>query len=151
MAKKPFKDVPDDEESRMFYIDWANEFQVVLVLTSDIERSRKARDSVFNRSYESREHGVAGLFASTGKKGYIFLGQNYDADVSAHEVYHLVDYIMHYLDVKERDGEVMAYHIGYLCGEIAKFYLHVKNKKAKKALTKKKAKRKINNSSRRLK
>ena len=62
----------------------------------------------------------------------MFLPPEFDPDTVVHEVYHLVDYVMDRLGVLTRDGEIMAYHLGWIVGRVSEVYLRV-SKLTKKA------------------
>jgi len=128
MAKKKVLKPLKIEDQWAFDIGWANEFEVIVVVSPDIEASRRHRDCIFG-PLENRIPGqkFAGFFAGSGCKGYLFLPPEFDPDTVVHEVYHLVDYMMDRLGVLHRDGEVMAYHMGWIVGKVSRIYLRIKN------------------------
>jgi hypothetical protein len=134
MMAKRLKKLPE-ENYWSFRIGWANNFAVNVCITPDINKSRHHRDPILGAFEKRVDQNFAGLFCATGCDGYLFLPPVFDPDTVAHETYHLIDYMMDRLGVQEpRDGEIMAYHLGYVVGKISEVYLKVKAEE-KKLLT----------------
>jgi len=129
--KKVLKNLPI-EKHYAFNIGWANDFEVNLVITPDINASRNHRKELLGIDGPHTNRALAGLFAASGLRGWLFLPPEFDPDTVAHEVYHLVDYVMDRLGVLTRDGEIMAYHLGWIVGRVSEVYLRV-SKLTKKA------------------
>jgi hypothetical protein len=132
MANKKVLKKLEIEHYYSFNIGWANEFEVNVCVTPDIIASRRHRDPILG-TFEPRIEGqkFAGFFAGIGCNGYLFLPPEFDPDLVAHETYHLIDYMMDRLGVVNRDGEVMAYHLGWVVGKVSEIYLRI-SKNAKK-------------------
>jgi hypothetical protein len=138
MAKKKVLKKLPGEEYWKFDIGWANNFAVNVCITPDIDKSRRHRDPILG-AFEKRIDGqnFAGLFCAVGCDGYLFLPPVFDPDTVAHEAYHLIDYMMDRLGVQEpRDGEIMAYHLGYVVGKVSEVYLKAKAEQQKKSVKK---------------
>ena len=128
--KKVLKNLPI-EKHWAFTIGWANDFEVNVVITPDINASRNHRNELLGVDGPHTHRALAGLFAASGLRGWLILPPEFDPDTVAHEVYHLVDYVMDRLGVLNRDGEVMAYHLGWIVGKVSEVYLRI-SKSAKK-------------------
>jgi hypothetical protein len=130
--KKVLKPLPN-EHQWAFTIGWASDFEVTVIITPDIIASRKHRNEILGVFEQPRcGQKYAAFFSAVGGYGYLFLPPVFDPDTVAHETYHLVDYMMDRLGVTQRDGEVMAYHLGWIVGKVSEVYLRV-SKLTKKA------------------
>lgn len=124
MAKKKVLKKLDIESYWSFNVGWASDFEVNVCITPDILASRNHRNPILGPL--ERITDPAALFCAQGNAGYLFLPVVFDPDTVAHEVYHLIDYFMDRLGVRDRDGEVMAYHMGWIVGKISEIYLRVR-------------------------
>jgi hypothetical protein len=131
MAKRKTIKKLEEEHYYFFNIGWANDFEVNICITPDVMKSRKHRDELLGQLRPRCENACA-LFCALEGKGWLFLPMEFDPDTVAHETYHLVDYMMDRLGVEHRDGEVMAYHMGYVVGKISEVYVRVKAEAKKK-------------------
>ena len=129
MASKKVLKKLDNESYWSFTIGWASEFEVNVCITPDVLASRHHREPLLGPL--ERITDPAALFCAKGNAGYLFLPVVFDPDTVAHEVYHLIDYMMDRLGVVNRDGEVMAYHLGWVVGKVSEIYLRI-SKNAKK-------------------
>jgi hypothetical protein len=97
-------------------------YDLKVIVSSDPEGSRILRVKELG-PYE-RDPGVAALTYTSPGKSILFLPFGSCIGWIAHEVYHVMWHVMKYIGA-DHENEVMAYHIGNLTKDIAKFCYEV--------------------------
>lgn len=101
-------------------------YRVHFVFTNDLCRARGLYDGILGHNGTMDSDGTAGLhaFAREGKHAwvsYIFLEWNASPNQIAHESSHAVERMFDWAGITKFDGEVIAYHYGWLVGQIMSF------------------------------
>jgi hypothetical protein len=99
---------------------WSN-YQVHVIFCSNIRETCLKRFNQVSKSPDADAvHVVSNKYS--GHSFLIFKIGNASAGTIAHEVYHAVDQLLDYNGVHSNyDGEVVAYHVGYLVDEACSF------------------------------
>lgn len=101
-------------------------YRVTFVFTNDLQRARNEYDAVIGKHVE---HVGAGAFHSAvdwdnDSQSYLFFKENADAEQIAHEAYHVIARMFRWAGIIESIettcGEVFAYHLGHLVGNITR-------------------------------
>jgi hypothetical protein len=98
---------------------WSN-YQVHIIFTENIRETCLKRFNLVSRSADADAvHVVSNKFE--GHSFLIFLIGNASSGTIAHEAYHAVDQLLDFNGVHGNyDGEVVAYHLGYIVDEACK-------------------------------
>lgn len=105
------------EKVKSFDMDHFN-YDVKVIVSNDPEGSRILRAKELGPY--TRDTGTTAVTHSGSGRSVIFLPFNACISYIAHEVYHVMWHAMKYIGAVH-ENEVMAYHIGYLTRDIAKF------------------------------
>jgi hypothetical protein len=99
----------------------ALEYRVVVVRSSDIQQSVSRNPKLSGADLSSLS--AAHLFTDDDLGiSYIILPWSYDANMVAHEAWHAVRRMLVDSCHMALENEAVAYHLGYLAGEIYEFY-----------------------------
>jgi hypothetical protein len=93
-------------------------YRVRVIFTNDVVASRIKRDRILGKydgSYASGLHS----WSADKAQSYLFLGADARPCTIAHESWHAVRRMLLFCGA-ELENEVVAYHLGYLVGEIHK-------------------------------
>lgn len=107
-------------KEKTFTIHFQMPYSVHVVITSDVCESRAKRDRAIGRKL----NGSAGLalcsIVEDKGQSYIFLPEDCEAAVAAHEAVHAIYNMYNWLGIEEDDSEVFAYQLEYLLRGIFK-------------------------------
>lgn len=100
-------------------------YRVTFVFTNDLQRARNEYDKVIGRTFDCGGAGAFHSFADweSDPKSFIFFREDACAEQIAHESAHAVLRMFRWASIKvtEQDnGEVFAYHLGHLVGNITR-------------------------------
>lgn len=119
-----------DFEKRVTFNVWSD-YKVYIVFTDDLASSRIAR---YETAGVAGEFGTAALFTRrTGGYGHLFFHKDACARVITHECVHAIWTLFDWAGVKQWDNETLAYHLGYLVGEVSDFQAKVLRSKIQRS------------------
>ena len=111
-------------------------YEVHIILTSDVDLSTDRIHHVIESTelVFSAHHGGCHVAHAKAMESYVILPMDAPCSAVAHEAWHAIRYMMVSAGA-DLDSETVAYHLGYLVGQIIKFL--VKNDKHQNDLRKK--------------
>lgn len=105
-----------DYEAVIGFAVWSN-YQLHIVFTEDIQHSYKKRYPTGKADVENAD----GLHVATNDgESHLFFPMHATPNSIAHESWHATRRLLEYCGA-ELDNETVAYHIGYIVGEVHKF------------------------------
>jgi hypothetical protein len=111
-----------DFEKRVTFKVWSD-YKVYIVFTDDLAASRISR---YETAGVAGESGTAALFTrGAGGYGHLFFLKDACARIITHECVHAIWALFDWSGVKQWDNETLAYHLGYLVGEVSEFQAKV--------------------------
>lgn len=96
------------------------EYEVKVIITSDVNKSRKLKDKLIGHSMDgecSACHSYDPLYSGA----WIFLPNNHDVSLIVHESFHCIRRMFEWASVR-MENETWAFHLGYLSNKIHKLY-----------------------------
>ena len=117
---------------------WSYDIHIVLTSNVDLSTGRIQRDIEdteldFSMEHKS-EHGGCHIAHKKALDSYVILPMDAPCSAVAHEAWHAIRYMLTSAGA-ELDSETVAYHLGYLVGQIIRFL--IKNEKHQNDLRKK--------------
>ncbi len=94
----------------------AFDYNVRVIFSTDVVRSRIARDKILGK-YDGVRCSAMHCWNPSQAISYLFLPHKVPPATVAHEAWHAVRRMLRFCGA-ELDNEVVAYHLGYLVGEI---------------------------------
>lgn len=108
--------MPKEHSSKLSFP--AFEYDVHIVFSSDVVASRIKRDDILGK-YDAGPAGGLHSYTPDGSYSYLFISPDALPSTIAHEAWHCIRRMMVHCGA-ELENEVVAYHLGYLVGEIHK-------------------------------
>lgn len=111
-------------------------YGVQIIFTSDLKRARDLYDGLLGHN-ESDMNATGGLHVYTlddskfPGNSYVFLKWNAKPHVIAHESSHVIERLFAWIGMRKYDSEILAYHYGWLVGQIMSFQKSLKKGRKK--------------------